>query len=123
MYFLALLLLGVLLCKQLLIIADHKRVIFALLMTSLLSTATVTAVGLTCKVFFNIGFFSVTVNGLPILLNALENDARTQGVVTGSLAPQNLYIRNSFYPSFKSHLNVSVHFSMAPSPLSKVPQV
>jgi monolysocardiolipin acyltransferase len=53
--------------------------------TSLLSRATVTAVGLTCKTFLNIGFVSVTVNGLPILTNALQNNSRRQGVVTGLL--------------------------------------
>jgi len=52
------------------------------------SRTIVTAVGLTCKAFFNIGFYSVEVNGLPILINALENDARRsngQGLVTGLL--------------------------------------
>ena len=51
-------------------------------MANFLSTPTVVAVGLTCKLFLNSPFCSVTVNGLPILLNALNNE-EGRGVVTG----------------------------------------
>lgn len=54
-------------------------------MTNLLTTPTVAAVSLTCKLFLNSPFCSVTVNGLPILLNALNSEERKtgRGVVTG----------------------------------------
>jgi len=56
----------------------------------MLSRATVTTVGLTCKAFLNLGLCSIAVNGLPTLLNALESDQRNmgQGVVTGGSAPK-----------------------------------
>ncbi|KDQ57868.1 hypothetical protein JAAARDRAFT_155484 [Jaapia argillacea MUCL 33604] len=45
-----------------------------------LSRATVTAVALTCKAFLNLGYCaSVTVNGLPILLDAMNSDERNKG--------------------------------------------
>jgi len=52
---------------------------------SLLSTATVTAIGLASKAFLCSGYCgSVTVTGLPVLLNALNNEERHkgQGVIT-----------------------------------------
>lgn len=60
-------------------------------MHRLLSTATVTAVGLTCKAILNIGFASITVNGLPTLLDALANSNNNhhKGVVTGRAYHQN----------------------------------
>ncbi|KAG1874781.1 acyltransferase-domain-containing protein [Suillus subalutaceus] len=54
-------------------------------MTTLLSTATITATGLLCKAFLNSGLCSITVSNLHILLDALRNDERRrngQGVVT-----------------------------------------
>ncbi|KAH7888044.1 acyltransferase-domain-containing protein [Phlebopus sp. FC_14] len=55
-------------------------------MSQLLSTAVVTAVGLTCKAFLNSGVCSITVSNLPVLLDALRSDQRCsgQGVVTVS---------------------------------------
>ncbi|RDB20473.1 Tafazzin [Hypsizygus marmoreus] len=55
-------------------------------MSALMSSATVTAVGLTCKAALNLGFCSVTVNGLPTLVAALEHSSRNngKGVVTVS---------------------------------------
>ncbi|KAG5644948.1 hypothetical protein DXG03_007413 [Asterophora parasitica] len=55
-------------------------------MSGLLSTATVTAVGLTCKAALNLGFCSVTVSGLHHLDAALAHKRRNngQGVVTVS---------------------------------------
>lgn len=63
-------------------------------MSTVLSTVTVTTVGLICKAVINSGFCSITVNGLPTLIRALEDDRRSggQGVVTGSYAHQ---IQNS----------------------------
>lgn len=53
---------------------------------SFLSAATVATIGLTCKAVLKLGLCSMTVNGLPILLDALESDERAQGrgVVTVS---------------------------------------
>jgi monolysocardiolipin acyltransferase len=48
-------------------------------MSGLLSTATITIVGLTCKAFLNLGFCSIAVNGLSTLLNALESKERNMG--------------------------------------------
>ena len=57
-------------------------------MLAVLSTATVSAVGLICKAFLNSGLCAVQVNGLQILKDALENPKQSpdQGVITG--APQ-----------------------------------
>ena len=54
-------------------------------MQRVLSAATVTAVGLTCKAYLNSGLCSITVRGLPHLLDALKSSERKygQGVVTG----------------------------------------
>ena len=48
---------------------------------------TVLTISLLCKVFLNSPFCAVTVNGLPNLLNALNDKERTfgRGVVTGML--------------------------------------
>ncbi|KAF8974690.1 acyltransferase-domain-containing protein [Flammula alnicola] len=53
-------------------------------MSAVLSTATISAVGLLCKAFLNSGLCSVEVNGLQTLRNALENSKRNtgQGIVT-----------------------------------------
>lgn len=58
-------------------------------MPGLLSTTTVAAVGLTCKAFLNSPFCSVTVNGLPTLLDALNGEQRQKGrgIVTGESTP------------------------------------
>ncbi|KAF9468914.1 acyltransferase-domain-containing protein [Collybia nuda] len=55
-------------------------------MSAVLSTATVTTVGLVCKAVLNSPFCSLKVNGLPTLIRALEDDRRSmgQGVVTVS---------------------------------------
>ena len=53
---------------------------------NVLSTLTVTAVGLVCKGFLNLGLCSsVSVNGLHSLLDVLKDDNRNhgKGVVTG----------------------------------------
>ncbi|KAF9047161.1 hypothetical protein BDZ89DRAFT_1007320 [Hymenopellis radicata] len=49
-----------------------------------MSPTTVTCIGLSCKLFLNSGLASVTVNGLPTLIDALNSDKRNngQGVVT-----------------------------------------
>jgi monolysocardiolipin acyltransferase len=56
-------------------------------MDRLLSTLTVTTIGLTCKAFLNLGFCSsVTVRGLPNFLKVLEDEERVnagRGVITG----------------------------------------
>lgn len=60
--------------------------VFPLSMSQLLSSAIISAVGLTCKAFLNSGLCSITVNNLPILLDALRCDSRRhsgQGLVTG----------------------------------------
>lgn len=65
-------------------------------MSSLLSKATVGAVGLICKAFLNIGYCSsVTVNGLDNLLGALESDERKlgRGVVTSGYYSSNVHLR------------------------------
>ncbi|KIM83916.1 hypothetical protein PILCRDRAFT_68581 [Piloderma croceum F 1598] len=48
-------------------------------MTGLLSTPTVVAVSLICKAFLNSPFCSVTVNGLPALMEALHSEQRQRG--------------------------------------------
>ncbi|KAF8076060.1 acyltransferase-domain-containing protein [Lyophyllum atratum] len=55
-------------------------------MSGVLTRATVTAVGLTCKAALNFGFCSVTVNGFHNLRDALASSCRNngQGVVTVS---------------------------------------
>ncbi|KAG6833849.1 hypothetical protein H0H87_011783 [Tephrocybe sp. NHM501043] len=56
-------------------------------MNWLVSRATVTAVGLTCKAVLNLGFSSVAVDGIHNLHNALRSPARNagQGIITGLL--------------------------------------
>ncbi|KAF9224305.1 hypothetical protein BS17DRAFT_779613 [Gyrodon lividus] len=53
-------------------------------MAQLLSSAVITATGLTCKAFLNSGLCSITVGNLPILLDALKSEHKRngQGVVT-----------------------------------------
>ncbi|KAF8492062.1 hypothetical protein F5888DRAFT_1807046 [Russula emetica] len=46
------------------------------LMQQILSAATVTAVGLTFKAYLNSGLCSISVHGLPYLLNALHSSKR-----------------------------------------------
>lgn len=72
-----------------------------------LSSATVAAVGFTCKAFLNLGFASVTVNGLPTLAAALDHSNRTngQGVVTGG------YYHQNTAPYFADYITVSNHIS------------
>ncbi|TFY69955.1 hypothetical protein EVG20_g2925 [Dentipellis fragilis] len=55
-------------------------------MQRIVSAATVTTTGLLCKAFLNLGLASVTVNGLPTLMNALNDKERAlgRGVVTVS---------------------------------------
>jgi monolysocardiolipin acyltransferase len=50
-----------------------------------LSAATVAAIGLTCKAYLNSGLCSISVRGLPYLLDALKSPERQsgQGVLTG----------------------------------------
>jgi monolysocardiolipin acyltransferase len=52
---------------------------------SLVSTATITVIGLTCKAFLNLGLVSCSVNGLSTLLHTLTSKSRDhgQGVLTG----------------------------------------
>ena len=51
----------------------------------ILSAATLTAIRLTCKAYLNSGLCSISVRGLPYLLDALNSSERKhgQGVVTG----------------------------------------
>ncbi|KAG6877845.1 hypothetical protein C0993_003218 [Termitomyces sp. T159_Od127] len=53
-------------------------------MNGFVSRATVTAVGLACKAFLNIGYCSLTVSGLHHLSDALKSPTRTdgQGLIT-----------------------------------------
>ncbi len=50
-----------------------------------MSSITVTTIGLTCKAFLSSGLCTVTVNGLPTLVEALNSSQRENGcgVVTG----------------------------------------
>jgi hypothetical protein len=56
-------------------------------MQQILSAATVTAVGLTCKAYLHSGLCSISVHGLPYLLDALYSSKRRngqgQGILTG----------------------------------------
>src|SRR6267154_3296626 len=56
-------------------------------MQQILSAATVTAVGLTCKAYLHSGLCSISVRGLPYLLDALYSSKRRngqgQGILTG----------------------------------------
>jgi len=53
-------------------------------MQRILSAGTLTAVGLTCKAYLNSGLCSISVRGLPYLLDALNSSERKhgQGVIT-----------------------------------------
>ncbi|KAG8218352.1 acyltransferase-domain-containing protein, partial [Butyriboletus roseoflavus] len=55
-------------------------------MSQLLSSTVISAVGLACKAFLNSGLCSITVSGLPILLDALKRERRNsgQGLITVS---------------------------------------
>ncbi|KAI6035522.1 acyltransferase-domain-containing protein [Pisolithus orientalis] len=55
-------------------------------MSQLLSTAVITATGLTCKAFLNSGLCSITISNLPVLLDALQDQSRRkgQGLITVS---------------------------------------
>jgi monolysocardiolipin acyltransferase len=55
-------------------------------MLAVLSTATVSTVGLICKAFLNSGLCTVQVSGLQTLKAALENRKRNSGhgVITGA---------------------------------------
>jgi monolysocardiolipin acyltransferase len=61
-------------------------------MQQILSAATVTAVGLTCKAYLHSGLCSISVHGLPHLLDALNNNSKRrdgQGILTGErVVPQ-----------------------------------
>jgi monolysocardiolipin acyltransferase len=54
-------------------------------MQQVLSAATVAAIGLTCKAYLHSGLCSISVRGLPYLLDALKSPERQsgQGVLTG----------------------------------------
>jgi monolysocardiolipin acyltransferase len=54
-------------------------------MQQILSVSTVAAVGLVCKAYLHSGLCSISVRGLPYLLDALKSPEREQGqgVVTG----------------------------------------
>jgi hypothetical protein len=68
-----------------LIISRHL-IVQAATMVSALSAGTVTTIGLTCKAFLNMGFCSLQVSGLDVLLAALRSEERKnngQGILTG----------------------------------------
>jgi monolysocardiolipin acyltransferase len=54
-------------------------------MQQILSAATVTAVGLTCKAYLHSGLCSISVSGLPYLLDALYSPKTRNGpgILTG----------------------------------------
>jgi monolysocardiolipin acyltransferase len=54
-------------------------------MQQILSAATVTAVGLTCKAYLHSGLCSISIRGLPYLLDALSKrrNGQGQGILTG----------------------------------------
>jgi monolysocardiolipin acyltransferase len=62
-------------------------------MQQILSAATVTAVGLTCKAYLHSGLCSISVRGLPHLVDALCSSKRRngqgqgQGILTGERVP------------------------------------
>jgi hypothetical protein len=60
-------------------------------MQQILSAATVTAVGLTYKAYLHSGLCSISVRGLPYLLDALYSSKRRkgqgQGILTGERVP------------------------------------
>jgi hypothetical protein len=63
-----------------------RNLIQAATMVSALSAATATTIGLTCKAFLNMGFCSLQVSGLDVLLAALHSNERKnngQGILTG----------------------------------------
>ncbi|KAI6122782.1 acyltransferase-domain-containing protein [Pisolithus croceorrhizus] len=55
-------------------------------MSQLLSTAVITATGLTCKAFLHSGLCSITISNLAVLLDALQDQSRRkgQGLITVS---------------------------------------
>ncbi|KAI6165008.1 hypothetical protein EDD17DRAFT_323138 [Pisolithus thermaeus] len=56
-------------------------------MSQLLSTAVITATGLTCKAFLHSGLCSITISNLAVLLDALQDQSKRkgQGLITGGL--------------------------------------
>jgi monolysocardiolipin acyltransferase len=60
-------------------------------MQQILSAATVTAVGLTCKAYLYSGLCSISVHGLPFLLDALYSSKRQNGpgILTGERVVSN----------------------------------
>lgn len=62
-------------------------------MQRIFSAATVTAVGLTCKAYLHSGLCSISVHGLPYLLDALYDSTKRRnghGILTGESVPYNL---------------------------------
>lgn len=83
-------------------------------MTGLLSTPTVAAVSWICKAFLKSPFCSVTVNGLPTLLDALHSEQRRsgRGIVTGEARTVVYFVvRALSCDSFQSHICVGLHGS------------
>ncbi|KAG6866492.1 hypothetical protein C0991_003036 [Blastosporella zonata] len=82
-------------------------------MSWLVSRATVTAVGLTCKAVLNLGFCSVKVDGLHHLHSALHASARNagQGIITGWLT-----VHFHFCPADKH--KVANHISTLDDPVT-----
>jgi len=66
-------------------------------------------VGLICKAFLNIGFGTMTVNGLPIFLDALRSARRHngQGILTGELNERLFECRIDLCFSFQPYFRVA----------------
>jgi monolysocardiolipin acyltransferase len=79
-------------------------------MTGLLSTPTVVAVSLICKAILNSPFCSMTVNGLPTLMEALHSEQRQRGrgIVTGATTRSYSYCSRLISGSFKSYICVGL---------------
>lgn len=96
-------------------------------MSQLLSSAVISAVGLTCKAFLNSGLCSITVSNLPTLLDALRSERTGQGLVTGvcqrrvSVLPRR-NLSYSFQPSVHvcSRLSLSILSSSTLYPASTI---
>ena len=84
-------------------------------MQQILSAATVAAIGLSCKAYLHSGLCSISVRGLPHLLETLNSPERQtgQGVVTGIMC--------FFFPlplvADTNHAKVSNHLSTCAVPV------
>ena len=83
-------------------------------MQQILSAATVTAVGLTCKAYLHSGLCSISVHGLPYLLDALYSSKRRngqQGILTGEYPNKQIALQRAVAERPSTHVQKSLTIS------------